>query len=78
MVMARNALHNRRCSFGLDTSVLMDEALRLGKRSDYKWSFNLAKGSITLCKANKKIYRAGTIPLFLNWPIKDQNLQLGS
>ena len=73
MVMARNAVHNR--SFGLDTWVLMDNALRLGKRSVYEWSFDLDKGSIILCKANKKF--PGAIRLFLNWPIKDQNAPTG-
>ena len=77
MVMPRNAVHNRRCSFGLDTWVLMDNALRLGKRSDYEWSFKLAKGSIILCKANQKSTRAGKLLLSLNWPIKDQNFPTG-
>ena len=34
--------------------MLMDNALRLGKRSVYEWSFKLDKGFIILCKANKK------------------------
>jgi hypothetical protein len=77
MVMSRNAVHNRRCSFGLDTWVLMDNALRLGKRSVYDWSFMLDKGSFILCKANKKSPRAGAIRLSLNWPTKDQNSPTG-
>jgi len=71
--MVRNAVNNR--SFRLDTWVLMDNALRLGKHSIYEWSFDLDKGDIAiLCKAKKF---AGTIRLFLNWPKKDQILPTG-
>ena len=75
MVMARNAVHNR--SFRLDTWVLMNNALRHGKRSVYNWSFKLDNGSILLCKASKKSPRAGQLRLSLNWPINDQNPPTG-
>ena len=75
--MPRNADHNRRCTFCLDTWVLMDNALRLGKRSVYDWSFKVANGSIIPCKPNKKSPKAGKLGLFLNWPINGQNPPTG-
>ena len=70
-----NAVHNR--PFGLDASVLMDDALRLDKPLIHEWSFDLDKGEIAIVGKAKKSSRAGTIHLFLNWPNTDQNLPTG-
>jgi hypothetical protein len=70
-----NAVRNR--PFGLDASVLMDDALRLDKSLIHEWSFDLDKGEIAIVGKAKKSSRAGTIHLFLNWPNTDQNLPTG-
>lgn len=77
MILPRNPGHHCRGSFGLDTWVLMDEALRLGKRPVYDWSFKLDKGSASLCRANRRSPGAGAIRLSLNWPTKEQNPPTG-
>jgi hypothetical protein len=72
MDMPRSARSDQRCSFSLDTWVLMDSALRLGKRTIYDWSFVLDKCSISHCKPNKRPPEAGMIRLCLDWPRKHQ------
>jgi hypothetical protein len=77
MVMPGNGLHNPNNPLGLDTWALMENALRLGKRSVYDWSFKLNAGSIVLREANKKSPKAGTLVLSMNWPAEDQNSPTG-
>jgi hypothetical protein len=77
MVMPGNVVQNPRYSLGLDTWVLMENALRLGKRPIYNWSFNLNAGSIVLCEANKKSPKAGKLVLGMNWPKEGQNYPTG-
>jgi hypothetical protein len=77
MVMPGNVVQNPRYSLGLDTWVLLENALRFGKRPLYAWSFKLNAGSIVLCEANKKSPEAGRLVLSLNWPGEDQNSPTG-
>jgi hypothetical protein len=77
MVMPGNVVQNPRYSLGLDTWVLMENALRLGKRPIYNWSFNLNAGTIVLCESNKKSPKAGKLVLDMNWTAEDQNSPTG-
>jgi hypothetical protein len=66
--MNKESGRNRRCSFCLDARVMMDNALLVGERSVYNWSFALRSGTFIPCTTARGSSAAGRIHLDLKWP----------
>jgi len=67
-IVLKNA--SRFMSRGLDSWDLMAKALRLGKRSDYVWSFRFGNQGVIVSGRHDDSGKKGQLALFMDWPIE--------